>query len=380
MEVAYILIIDEKIISPILVQMAFDHHIPIYYTDDERSLALTQSTKLLTNSESCLSLLERKAPDHAHSKASQLVKNKARFREISASINQDYFFRLLSLEELLHLEKDTVPFPVVIKPNKGYSSVGVYIVKNEHEWEQAVQGLYSDLLLSEGMYSDTVIDSEQIIIEEWIDGTEFALDCYFDDAGEPVILNALKRRFLDDQDTSDRIYFTSAQVIDEIHADAVKYLRSLNKRLNFTNYPFHIEIRKSTKGIVPIEMNPLRFAGAGTTDVSYYAYDINAAEAYFLNEQPDWKPLIERNDPAIYGFFCAEVPTQISKSLIEDIHHEQLKQEFSEVLEYRVIDSASDRAFAVIFFKTTSLAEIDYLVNLDLESYIELKKVKETIK
>lgn len=374
------LIIDEQTVSPILVQTALTHHLPIYYKDDERALDMKEHSKLLTNSESCLQMLQHHHPEHIHTKVSQMVKNKARFRELIADLDEDYYFKLVTLDELMSSNKEDLPFPVVIKPNKGYSSVGVYIVKEKAEWDQAVQGLYSDLLLSRSMYSDAVLDSEQIIIEGYIEGQEYAFDCYYDEAGEPVILNILKRRFAHDQDTSDRIYYTSSRILEEVREQALDYLRLLNDRLQLRNYPFHIEMRQNDGGIVPIEMNPLRFAGAGTTDVSHYAYDINSASAYFKGVKPDWKTIVKRADESFYGFFCAEVPGHISVNLIQSIQHEELKKEFSHILEYRIIQSASDRTFAVVFFKTNQLNELDRLLTLDLEPFLTMKPAKEAVR
>ncbi|TFE01531.1 ATP-grasp domain-containing protein [Jeotgalibacillus salarius] len=374
------LIVDNHIISPLLIQSALKHSIPIYYHNDQRDLVLPPQAKLLTNSESCLSILDKSNRTHAHTVSSKIVKNKAAFRKLISSVNPAYYFSLVTLENLLQMDKETVPYPVVIKPNKGYSSVGVYIVKQEEEWESAVISLQADLLLTKGVYADSVIDGEEIIIEQWIDGEEYAVDCYMNEHGKPVILNVLKRIFTSEHDTSDRIYFTSSMVIEEVKDQILSYLYGLNDQLQVKNYPFHIEVRLSQHGIIPIELNPLRFAGAGTTDLSHYAFGVNGAEAYFLDEEPQWETIMNQHDPFIYGFFCAEIPLQIKKELIQMIDHTRLKEEFSHILEYREINAANDRTFAVIFFKTESMTEIKRLLNIDLSQYIQLKPLKETIK
>ncbi len=374
------LILENQIVSPYLVQTALHQSIPIYYSNDERSFHLEDEAKVLTNSESCLRLLEEQHPNHPHTRSSALVKDKAEFRELLSSINEDYFFRRVSLEELLHMDQDSVPYPVVIKPNRGYSSVGVYIVKEKQDWEKAVRGLYSDLTLSKQMYSESVVDGEQIIIEEWINGQEYAFDCYFDKQGQPVILSVLKRIFSHDQDTSDRIYYTSKAVVNEIQTEMAEYLNMLNGRLGLRNYPFHIEVRKTADAIIPIEMNPLRFAGIGTTDVSQHAFEIQAADYYFSDQKPNWQTVTEQADDAIYGFFCADVPLHISRNLIEEIKHDQLKNEFSQILEYRNLETANDRTFAVIFFRTESMEEMEYLLNIDLEPFIKQKPLLEEVK
>ncbi|MFU2018507.1 ATP-grasp domain-containing protein [Peribacillus butanolivorans] len=108
---------------------------------------------------------------------------------------------------------------MVIKPNIGYSSVGVHKVKNEQDWDIAVSHLKDDLLHSDGLYDSTVVGSQTVLIEEWIQGEEYAIDGYFNQDGEPII-NAFKRLFKDDYDTSDRIYYTSKIAVNEIYDDA----------------------------------------------------------------------------------------------------------------------------------------------------------------
>jgi len=379
MEVTYLLILDNQIVSPILIQTALKNEIPIYYPKDARSFRLDAHSKVLTNSESCLPLLEKMNPTHPHTLTSTLVKNKARFRELISSTNKEYYFTLVTLDRLLSMDKNTVPFPVVIKPNKGYSSVGVYIVKSEDEWEDSIKSLYADLLLSKSMYSNSVIDGEEIIIEQWIDGEEYAIDCYINKDGVPVVLNILQRVFAHDHDTSDRIYFTSTKVLQDMKQDVLEYLHELNKEMNVQNYPFHLEVRRSSNGIIPIELNPIRFAGAGTTDVSHYAYGINGAESYFLDLEPEWDQVIDQTDDSIFGFFCAELPSTISTHLVHSIDHEQLKKEFSHIMEYREITASSDRTFAVVFFKTTTMDELHTLLTLDLLPFIQLVPSKEKI-
>lgn len=374
----FIIILENQIVSPLLLKTAIDLKLPIYYDTDERHPALSENAKVLTNSESCLTILEKEYPTHPFTTAAALVKNKAGFRRFLSSMYPDYYYHLVSLQDLLEINKNDIPYPVVIKPNKGYSSIGVHIIETAEEWDQAVERLYTDLLLTKNTYSNYVIDGEEIIIEEWIDGDEYAVDCYLTPTGKPVILNILKRTFMNKHDTSDRIYFTSREVISEIKDEIETFLLTLSERMDVKNFPFHLEVRKSRKGIRTIELNPLRFAGAGTTDLSHHAYGVNGAEHYFLEKQPDWEEILEKKGNEVYGFFCAEIPLNISKQLIESIDHEGLMNQFSQVLEYRAIQASNDRTFAVVFFQATDHNELQSLLHLDLSCFITIKETQET--
>jgi len=98
-----------------------------------------------------------------------------------------------------------------------------------------------------------------------------------------------------------------------------------------------------------------------------------------MDLEPEWENVINQTDDSIYGFFCAEVPATISTHLVDSIDHEQLKKQFSHIMEYREINASSDRTFAVIFFKTTTMDEIHTLLTLDLSPFIQLVHSKEKI-
>ena len=73
-------------------------------------------------------------------------------------------------------------FPVVVKTCCGGSSVGVYIVNNQKEYEDAIDGAYS--------YED------EVVVEEYIKGREFSV-AVVDGKAYPIIEIAPKQGFYD---------------------------------------------------------------------------------------------------------------------------------------------------------------------------------------
>ena len=73
-------------------------------------------------------------------------------------------------------------FPVVVKTCCGGSSVGVYIVNNQKEYEDAIDGAYS--------YED------EVVVEEYINGREFSV-AVVDGKAYPIIEIAPKQGFYD---------------------------------------------------------------------------------------------------------------------------------------------------------------------------------------
>ncbi|BDG47770.1 MULTISPECIES: ATP-grasp domain-containing protein [Parageobacillus] len=384
------IIINDQIISPILVKSLQELNVPVFKQGNRSEMLkalkgmeaeeffplINEQQKLLTNSESCLALLESYVPDSVQNRWAKQLKDKGAFRQILSSMYPDYFYKVVSLDELNKISVKDIPFPVVIKPSKGYSSVGVYKVKSADQWEETLHKLNTDLLLIKNIYDKEVINGESILIEKWIFGEEYAVDSYYDHDGNPVILNIFKRLFKDEYDTSDRIYYTSKQVINEIYDDILTFMHNFRKIVPVKNFPIHFEVRKSNHTIIPIEMNPLRFAGAGTTDLGYYAYGCNVYKHYFQGTSPDWEEVLHNMDESIYSFFCAEIPMDISQNLIKSINHQSFKKQFQQILEYREIQATNDRTFAIVFFRSETMEELYRLLRMDLRPFITLKEIE----
>jgi len=105
-----------------LMETAQRLHIPVIDEECEGQLVLDELSRVLTNSEACLQRLNEWAPLHPFTRISQMVKQKATFRAMLSDLFPDYYFQLVSLQELRSMSKEILPFPLVIKPNKGYSS------------------------------------------------------------------------------------------------------------------------------------------------------------------------------------------------------------------------------------------------------------------
>ncbi|MED3661011.1 ATP-grasp domain-containing protein [Ureibacillus terrenus] len=384
------ILIDDQIISPILVKSLQELNVPVFKqgnrSEMSKSLQLMDANdffsiidehqKLLTNSESCLALLESHAPDSVQNRWAKQLKDKGIFRQILSKMYPDYFYKVVNLDELYKIPVEDIPFPVVIKPSKGYSSVGVYKVKNAEEWRAALEKLSVDMLLIKNIYDKEVINGESVLIEKWVFGEEYAVDGYYDHDGNPVILNIFKHLFKDEYDTSDRIYYTSREVIQEIYDDILTFMYKFKEIVPLKNFPLHFEVRKNDHAIIPIEMNPLRFAGAGTTDLGFHAYGCNVYKHYFQGTRPDWEAVLRKMDQSIYSFFCAEIPMDISRTLIKSIDHQSFKKQFQQILEYREIQALNDRVFAIVFSKNGSMEELYQLLEMDLRPFIALKEME----
>ena len=388
------IIAEKPYISDFLIDSVEKLQIPILKTEElEKKLAINKNNRklnivddisavrfcsqsdnfmLYTNSESSFDWISKNLSSFDVVENINLFKNKVEFRELIKTVYPEFFYKKLSYEELFNVDISSFPEKFVIKPNVGFLSLGVHTVKNKSEWQTTLDKIKSEIHLLDTEYSDVVVNSSDFIVEELISGKEYAVDVYFNKIGKPVILNIFEHPFLDEDDVSDRIYITSSSIIKDNYEQINQLLISIGKEANLKNFPMHIELRRNLKGFIPIEVNPMRFAGWCTTDVAKYAYDINVYEYYFKQKEPDWDYIFNKNDQYFYYFSMAEVPSNIDKKKIKSFNYELFCRNYSNILEFRKVDFSCNPVFAVIFGKTDKYSEISNILKLKTCDYVEL--------
>ncbi|MGD8190547.1 ATP-grasp domain-containing protein [Brevibacillus ginsengisoli] len=381
-------ILDKPYVSPFLASTLVDTQMPVMIMGDvavperHRLNLLTQQDfiqnlmrqnhyPVLTNSENAFSQLEKHLPDSSLVRNISLFKNKVTFRRWLSQIYPSFFFREVSITELATINPATLPYPIIIKPAVGYASLGVYRVVNQDEWYAVSKLIKAEVQLSNKLYSNTVYDSSTFIIEEWIQGSEYAIDAYYNESGEPVVLNVFKRMFFHDGDTSDRIYYTSKEVLNEALASVQSFLHTIGQKAKLNNFPLHVEIRMKENGeLVPIEVNPLRFSGIGTNELGFYAYGVNTYESFIKQTKPDWDSILASMDDSLYSFFCAGIPNSIDPDIISSVDEEGLRRQFAHVLHSYSLFPKDPATFAVLFYKSESSEENKRLLTLDLSQFL----------
>ena len=333
---------------------------------------LTQEYPLIyTNSENAISWVLENLPASNLSDYIRLFKDKIAFRELLKELYPDFYFESVEFSDLKNMPPDNVKFPVVIKPAVGFLSFGVHTVRTDKEWTDTIKRLESEMKEAEALYPDNVVNSSKFIIEQLIEGEEFAIDAYYDRDGEPVILNIFQHPFFNEKDVSDRIYLMSTGIMIKYMAKFALLLREIGELKNIRNFPMHIEIRVTSDGtIIPIEVNPMRFAGWCTTDVSKYAWGINVYECFFNQTRPDWNRILSEGRKEVYYFSMAEVPQGIDKNRLKKFDYNGFLKNYSNVLEVRRINPLCNPLFAIIFGSTTSKDEVVKILSLKTTDYI----------
>ena len=331
-------------------------------------------TRLYTNSENALTWLDNHLGDSDFAVHAQLFKDKVRFRELIQSLYPGFYFRTVKLEEIQSLNKKELPFPFVIKPSVGFFSIGVHVVKTEADWEVARKELnYKNL---ESIYPRIVLDTTTFIIEEYIEGEEFAIDCYYNNEGEVVILNILHHKFSSGADTSDRVYSTSLDIVLQYKNSFEAFLQSIGQKAGIKNFPAHVELRVDAEGrINPIEINPLRFGGWCTTaDLLGIATGFSPYEFYLKNEKPDWDLVFKGKNHKKFSIIVLNNNSGYAPEEIDLFDYELLASDFENPIEIRKMDVKKYSVFGFVFAETSpeNEGELNNILVSDLRKYIRL--------
>ena len=386
------IILDKPYISEFLLNTLERNKIPVIHTSviDEyaagRNLMLLSPEEaiaqfeegnnnlLYTNSENSISWIENNLHHTSLPGKIKLFKNKDLFRDLISDMFPGYFYKSVSFDVLESLEVKDFPFPFIIKPAVGFFSLGVYKVEKLSDWKETVQTILIEIDLIKDLYPPEVLHTGEFIIEECIEGDEFAIDCYFNNQGQPVVLNIMKHIFSSGTDVNDRVYISSKEIIENYKNPITAFLFEIGKRAELRNFPAHVEVRIDEKGfIAPIEVNPLRFGGwCSTPDLAWHAFGINLYEYLFQQKQPDWNLLLKDKDGAVFSNIVLNNSTGIEGKNILSFDYEKLLADFEKPLELRKADFGKFPLFGFLFCETRkqNMQELESILMSDLKKYV----------
>jgi hypothetical protein len=341
-------------------------------------IATNKALRLYLNSENSIQWVEENLSETEWPTKIKLFKNKVLFRQMIAHLHANYFFKPVLINELDSIDISDLKFPFIIKPSVGFFSMGVYKVDKPENWLGIIANIKEEIEEIKDLYPKEVIDLNEFIIEEYITGEEYAIDCYFDENGHVVILAILKHLFSSSVDVSDRIYITSADILDSLMAPIENYLNKIAALAQLKNFAAHVEIRIDEIGqIQPIEVNPMRFGGWCTTaDLSYYAYGNNSYQFFLENLKPDWNSVFDRMGNDIFSIIVLDNSTSFESTEILSFDYEKLLKKFENPLELRKVNYKEYPVFGFLFAQTRAknMQELEYILKSNLDEFIRAKE------
>lgn len=391
------ILLDKPYVSDFLKETIKNNQFPVIGTEIVREFGFTETACLLdeesavqhvksadnitiyTTSENSIGWLAENLAFTDLPEKINLFKDKAKFRTLIKTMYPDFYFREVKLEDLPGLSLNGIPMPFIIKPDVGFFSMGVHRVSVPEDWDQVVKSIEMEMHNAADLYPVEVLNSASFIIEELIEGEEFAVDAYFNSSGEPVILNILHHVFSSGEDVSDRVYISSKAIIEDNMDQFTQFLKEIGKLTQIRNFPVHVEIRRSEAGsITPIEINPMRFGGwCSTPDLTWFAYGINPYEYYFSQKKPNWPELLKDKDGKLFSIVVLDNSTGVDGNKIKSFDYDRLQADFEKTLELRKIDYTEYPVFGFLFTETRkeNYIELERILGSDLKEYISIYSV-----
>ncbi len=344
----------------------------LHLLDDQQFVEkYLQTKKLYAVSENALVWLYAQLPESELVKKVKILKDKAEFRRICQQIYPDFYYKEVEMKALRNLNPEELPLPLVLKPSVGFLSVGVYIVRTIEEWFKALDDIDKNFAKQCAVFPETVVRSENFVLEQFIEGEEYAVDAYYDADGKPNIINIFHHIFKDETDVSDRLYCMSKQIFETNYPAFNQFCIDLNGVLQLKNFPMHVEFRvdKHTGRAIPIEVNPLRFAGMCLNDLTRHTCGLLPVKAFFEGTHPDYQTMWNGIEEDVFSFVVLDKPYETTKAL----DFEAIKKHFHGVLETRDIMNPAMSIWGFLFTKTAPehKEELKEILFSDLQEYIK---------
>lgn len=374
-----IALLDGPFVSERLVEFVKKRDIAVYATGSVGQMLLGRGIRVLdgqeakdalasgstaySNAESFVPFICDNCSDQGRVEAVRLFKDKARFRKALSDIFPDFYFKELGIHE-------AESYPVeegrklILKPSIGFWSVGIRKFSDEKEFRKGIGEAVREIGEQRRLFDASIIDDKCFVIEDCLEGEEFACDAYFDRNGEPVVVGLYCHRFRDSEDVRDLVYYTGKKVMQKTLGKTTGFLRELSKRIRLRNFPVHFEfiIEKSGR-LVPVEVNPMRFGGFGLVDLGFYAFGVDAYGCFFEEKKPDWERILKNSNDDYFGFVLGRMDG------IRTPDVKKFKRSFRKLKEFIEMDYRNSPVFAIAYAQSSDLNELIKYVYFEFREY-----------
>ena len=387
-ESAKLCFISGHIISPSLLSAIQNWKIPVYLQPPTPPLPKTiniinnkeaayyiqdKDTVVIMNWEASLSFILNNLPQQKLDRVNAF-KNKATFRELVKELYPNLFYIELTRETLPDFRFPEEVDQVVIKPSFGTTSIGIRTVDRQQEWEKAVNSVLKDIDIAKEHMNPAMLNDSSFLVEEFVDGDEFACDGFWDGDGKTVITGIYQHPFASSLDVSDTVYYTSTKVVAETIEQTMQVLEHIGNKLDMRRFPFHFEFRKSDNTIFPIELNPLRFGQVALPDITEYAFGFNPYDLFFTDKAPDWDSLLADANSKVYAFVLASIPAKYESEKYW-FDKESFCNSFGDkLLNYLPSNPEVTPFFGVAHIMVDNVEDVLKYLSLDFESFLRSRE------
>jgi len=325
---------------------------------------------VIMNWEASLSFILENLPQQKLNQVNAF-KNKAIFRELVKELYPNLFYQELTRDNLQDFRLPKEVETVVIKPSLGTASIGIRTVHGQQEWEKAVDSVLKDIDKAKEQMNPAMLNDSSFLVEEFVDGDEFACDGFWDANGKTVITGIYQHPFASSLDVSDTVYYTSTKVVAETIEPTTEVLEHMEAKLEMRRFPFHFEFRLSNSNLFPIELNPLRFGQVALPDITEYAFGFNPYNLFFTDKAPNWDSLLnDASNSKVYAFVLANIPGKYEPEKYSFDKESFCNSFGNKLLNYLPSNPEITPFFGVAHVVADKVEEVLEYLNLDFEGFL----------
>ena len=340
-----------------------ERKIPVLGLKEAKQKISSNKCLIYSNAENFLPLVSQNHKSKGFVKSIKLFKNKFLFRNLTSSFCPGFFFRQIKLRDA-DLFKPQKGKEFILKPSIGFLSLGIKKFSCRESFENAVSEALKEIQAYRKAFDSSILDESNFLIEEIIEGEEFACDAYFDKKGKPVILGIYCHPFRDKEDVRDVVYFTGKSVIEKNLEKVNDFLRNVFQKTKLQNFPVHFEFRITPQDtLIPIEINPLRFGGFGLADLTFHCFGINSYEFFLNQKKPDWKEILANSRNNFHAFVLGRMEN------IQIPNIEKFKQTFRKLNAFVELDYKTFPVFCTAYSESPDLNELLKYLYFDFGEY-----------
>lgn len=370
------IVVEDLVGSGIIGSMPQTNHIRIITKKElaaRTDLCIKRGDKVIIATETVLDEVLQHLEDEKKKDWISKLKHKVYYRQILASLFPDFFFTEIAVRELenLPLDRDQRYF---VKPVKGYWGSAAYPIEKDTDLRELQMEIRRQLNKRASIFSENVVARDYLIVEEYLEGPEYAVDMFFDEAGKPVITNICHHPIPKKLEYLHTVYYTTHEMFFDLYPRLIEFFNHLNTVISARCMPIHAEFKLHKGKLTPIELNPLRYGSDGFADLSFYAFGFNPFIYFAENREPNWGELWKGREGKIYAFYLGYNGTDLDISSFRP-DFRNFRKLFSHILSDMAMDYQRSLAFAVMYIEESNLARIHELLEVEFNEYfIDQKK------
>ncbi|OJJ20347.1 hypothetical protein BKI52_17950 [marine bacterium AO1-C] len=323
------------------------------------------SDKVCITSEATLESVLNKMNDDSKIEAVKSMKDKYLFRDLLSRTYPSLDYKTVELKDIPKLKLNSKK---IIKPVKGCFGTAVKIIDENSNLENVVEEITSEINKNSTILSENVLSQSKFIVEDFIEGKEYAVDMFFDSTGIPHIVNIYYHPTPKHAEYLHMMYYTNKDIFEEVYDSAIDFFVEINKKLQLTNISLHSEFKLS-KDLVPIEINAMRFGGMGLGNMIYHSLNINPYKCFIEENSPKWDELWKKHSNENFVFLIAYNGTNIDPNQ-QKPNFKKIERKFSEILNKTVFNYQKQLAFGIYTLKE-SAENIEEILNIDFNDFFE---------